>query len=49
VAALLEVARRFAGPDWAEQEVKVWQGVMPLSPDDFPIIGRTARSERHNH
>ena len=25
------------------QDVAVWSGVMPLSPDDFPIIGRTAR------
>ena len=25
------------------QDVTVWSGVMPLSPDDFPVIGRTAR------
>jgi len=41
VAHLKEVAARFTNEDWNQDKVRVWCGIMPLSPDDFPMIGRT--------
>ena len=43
VQALLEVAQKFAGSDWSMKDVKIWCGIMPLSPDDFPVIGQTRK------
>jgi len=43
VKALKKVARKFAGSDWTDQDVNVWCGIMPLSPDDFPVIGPTRK------
>ena len=43
VEDLKSVARKFAGTDWVDANVKIWCGIMPLSPDDFPVIGRTQR------
>ena len=43
VESLMQVARQFTGSDWKEENVKVWCGIMPLSPDDFPVIGQTKR------
>ena len=43
VDSLMQVAHRFAGSDWSERDVTVWCGIMPLSPDDFPVIGQASK------
>ena len=43
VDSLMQVAHRFAGSDWSERDVSVWCGIMPLSPDDFPVIGQASK------
>ncbi|XP_023342454.1 uncharacterized protein LOC111712147 isoform X2 [Eurytemora carolleeae] len=43
VKHLTEVAERFTGDNWRQEEVRVWCGIMPVSPDDFPVIGGTRR------
>ena len=43
VEALMKVARQFAGADWHGDNVNVWCGIHPLSPDDFPVIGQSSK------
>lgn len=40
---LQSVARKYIGKDWSSVDVNIWAGIMPLSPDDFPVIGRTKK------
>ena len=37
------MARKFIGHDCSSVDVKIWAGIMPLSPDDFPVIGQTKK------
>ena len=37
------MARKFIGQDWSSVDVNIWAGIMPLSPDDFPVIGQTKK------
>lgn len=44
VSALMHSARTFVGDDFDEfEDVKVWAGVMAVSPDDLPIVGTSKR------
>ena len=44
VRALMDSAREFLGTDFDEnKDVAVWSGVMPVSPDDFPMVGPLKR------
>lgn len=40
--ALLRCARRFTGCECTPEQVSTWAGVMALSPDDLPIVGRVS-------
>lgn len=42
VSSLMGSAHRFLG-EFDEKNVAVWAGVMAVSPDDFPIVGRLER------
>merc|ERR1719188_746440 len=42
VDALVKAAHQFLG-DFDMRDVAVWSGVMAVSPDDFPIVGKLAQ------
>lgn len=46
LAALLDCAKTFIGSDFdVEKDVAAWTGVMGVSPDDFPVVGKLKKFE----
>ena len=40
----MQSARCFLGDDFdSKKDVQIWAGVMGVSPDDLPVVGKTAK------